>query len=392
MLNALKSFNFRPLLWLLPLLALLSFAVYMLKFKPVPVRMYTVAKGDIQGEVTGTGALAARVMTTISPRIQERLVAVLVDQGDRVQAGQLLARLDASELKQQVAVAAASLSAAKATFKKVSTDEARAHAVLEYAAIQQRRLTKLVAINAAAQEDLDKATESWRVAAAELKHALSSIAEAHSLILAAEQTLSLRREQLTFTELRSPYDGLVIRRDRNPGDVVVPSAAILQLIATAEIWVSAWVDETAMAALQVGQTAQVTFRSDPARQYPGEVARLGRETDPETHEFIVDVSVKQRPNNWAIGQRAEVSITTGGQSGVIVIPQSFLHWQAGKPGVFILEHGKAQWRSIELGIYGATLLAVPQGLAVDEQILKSPDALPDKPKQILINGQAVTVQ
>ena len=82
--------------------------------------------------------------------------------------------------------------------------------------------------------------------------------------------------------MRSPYDGLVTRRDRDPGGIVVPGASILQLVATNEIWVSAWVDETAMTGLKVDQPARVVFRSEPAKNYAGEVARLGRETDRET--------------------------------------------------------------------------------------------------------------
>ncbi|MEQ1638783.1 MAG: efflux RND transporter periplasmic adaptor subunit [Methylococcales bacterium] len=388
MLNALKSLTVSTLLWLIAILIILIFAVYWLKFKPVPVMAHTVAKGDFHAEVTGTGALEARVKTTISPRIQERLVNVLVDQGDTVKIGQLLAQLDDAELKQQVAVAEASLSAARATVKKVRTDEARARAVLKQTQLQQRRLADLVSQKAASQEELDKAIENLRLAEADLKRSLSTIEEAQSLTLSAKQNLKLRQEQLTFIELRSPYDGLVIRRDRNPGDVVVPGGSILQLIATSEIWISAWVDETAMASLRVGQPAKVVFRSEPERQYPGEIVRLGRETDRETREFVVDVHVEQLPHNWAVGQRAEVSIKAEGQTGVIVIPQQFLLWQEGKPGVFLNNHNKAHWRSIVLGLYGADAVEVKQGLSVGEQIVQPSEGQ----SKLLQDSQAVVVR
>ena len=75
----------------------------------------------------------------------------------------------------------------------------------------------------------------------------------------------------------------------------------MQLIDTREIWISAWVDETAIAALEVGQPVRVVFRSEADRNYSGEVARLGREADRETREFMVDVRVQQLPVNWAVG-------------------------------------------------------------------------------------------
>lgn len=101
--------------------------------------------------------------------------------------------------------------------------------------------------------------------------------------------------------MHSPYDGLITRRDRDPGGIVVPGASILQLVATNEIWVSAWVDETAMAGLKTGQPARVAFRSEPAKSYAGKVARLGREADREMREFVVDVRVKELPVNKSSG-------------------------------------------------------------------------------------------
>ena len=365
-----KKLSRRSIAWLIVSIIILLFAVYWLKFKPVPVITHTVANGDLRGEVMGTGTLEARVKTTISPRIQERLAEVLVDQGDTVKAGQLLARLDDAELKQQVAVAEATLAAADTTVARVRTDEARAQAVLRQARLQQKRLAELVSGKAASQEELDKATETLRIAEADLKRSQSAIVEARSQIVNAERNLQLRREQLTFTELRSPYEGLVVRRDRDPGGVVVPGSSILQLIDTREIWISAWVDETAIAALAMGQPVRVVFRSEAERNYSGEVARLGREADRETREFLVDVRVQPLPVNWAVGQRAEVFIETGHKSGVVAIPQKFLLWQEGKPGVFVNDDGRALWRSITLGLYGQQDIEVTKGLAVGDQIIK----------------------
>jgi multidrug resistance efflux pump len=125
--------------------------------------------GEVRGEVMGTGTLEARVKTTISPRIQERLAEVLVDQGDPVKSGQLLARLDDAETKQQVAIAEASLAAARATVERVRADEARAQAVLQQAQLDHQRVADLIATKVAAQSDFDKAVESLRVAEADLK-------------------------------------------------------------------------------------------------------------------------------------------------------------------------------------------------------------------------------
>lgn len=361
---------------------------YRLKFAPVPVLGHEIRPGSITCEVMGTGTLEARVKTTISPRIQERLAEVLVDQNDRVETGQLLARLDDGELKLQVEAAEAALAAARATTKRVRVDEARAQAVEKQARLNYQRISDLLATKVASQADLDKAVEALQVAEADLKRARAAIGEAESQVVAAEKNLLYHKELLGYTRILSPYSGLVVRRDRDPGGVVVPGGSLLQIISTNEIWVSAWVDETASADLKPGQPARVIFRSEPGKSYPGEVARLGRETDRETREFLVDVRVKDLPPNWTIGQRAEVFIETGRSASALAVPQSFIHWRSGTPGVFVNDHGKACWRKVTLGLCGRDTTELAQGATAGEQIVKPGE---DK-KQELTDGQRITVR
>lgn len=262
---------------------------------------------SLQGaEIMGTGTLEARVRSTVSARIQERLMEVLADQGDTVKAGQLLAKLDDAEVTQQVAIAEASLNAAKKTATRVTADLERSEAVLKQARLDEQRLATLVKSSAVSQTEADKAGEALKVAEADLKRANAAIGEAESQVLVAEKTLLYRKEQLAFTRIIAPYDGLIIRRDREPGEMLVPGGALMEIISLKELWISAWVDESFMAKVAPGQKARIVFRSEPGRDYPGEVSRLGRESDRETREFLINVRVTELPKNWAIGQRAEV--------------------------------------------------------------------------------------
>ncbi len=354
--------------WLV-LVVIAAAVFYRLKFAAVPVEAFEVKPDVVVGEVMGTGTLEARVKTTISPRIQERLAEVLVDQNDFVKAGQLLARLDDGELKRQLEVAEAALAAAKSTAERVRVDEARAHAVEQQARQEHRRISDLVATKVSSASEMDKAVEQLRIAEADLQRAHAATAEAEKQIITAERNLDYHRERLAFALIRSPYDGLVTRRDRDPGGVTVPGSSILQLIATNELWVSAWVDETAATALTPGQPTRIVFRSEPDKSYPGEVARLGRETDRETREFLVDVRVRELPPSWTIGQRAEVFIETGRKPDALVMPQRFVQWQRGKPGVWMATHGKVTWRDVTLGLRGRETLEVVQGLAAGEKIV-----------------------
>jgi len=380
-----KKISFRKLVpWLL-VAALAAFVVYRLKFSATSVTAHTVATGDVRGEVMGTGTLEARVKTVISPRIQERLAEVLVDQGEPIKADQLLVRLDDGELKRQVEVAEAALSSATATAERVRVDEARAQAVELQAQQDHKRMAELLQTKVSSQAEMDKAVEQLRVAESDLRRARAATVEAQQQINLAERNLAYQQERLTFTKILSPYDGLVVRRDRDPGGVVVPGASILQVVATNEIWVSAWVDETAIAGLKVGQVARVVFRSEPTKSYAGQVARLGREADRETREFIVDVDVKQLPENWTIGQRAEVFIETGRKEDAIQIPPQFIRWREGNSGVFVNSQGQARWREVALGLRGTQAVEVIQGLTAGEVVV-CPAA---GQKQTLADGQRI---
>lgn len=370
------------------LAGVVSVILFRVKWAPAPVVAHKVAVDNVVAEVMGTGTLEARVKTTISPRIQERLAEVLVDQNDPVKAGQLLARLDDGELQQQVEVSAAGLSAARATAERVRVDQSRAEAVKEQARLNHTRATALLATQVAAQADVDKATEQLQIAEADVKRAQAAIVEAEGQVVTAEKTLLYHKERLSYTQILSPYDGLVVSRDRDPGGVVVPGSSIVQLISTNEIWVSAWVDETASGGLHCGQRARVVFRSEPTKSFPGEVARLGRETDRETREFLVDVRLKELPANWTIGQRAEVFIETGRKAEALAVPQDFVQWREGKSGVFVNDGGKARWRAVVPGLRGRETVEVAQGVSAGDQVLR-----PDNQKQAeLTDGKRIAVR
>lgn len=360
------------LLWLI-VAALPAFAVYKLAFAPLPVVAHTVARGELVAEVMGTGTLEARVKTTISARIQERLEEVLVDQGSTVQAGQLLARLDDAESSQQVAIAEATLAAAKESAERVRADLARSLAVLALAQLDHTRQTKLLADRVVSRSDVDKTAEGLRVAEADLARSHAAIGEAEGQIAVAEKNLLYRKEQLSFTEIHSPYDGLIVRRDRDPGDVLVPGASLMLLISLNELWVSAWVDEAATPALATDQPARIVFRSEPGHGYPGKVSRLGREMDRETREFLVDVRARELPKNWTVGQRAEVFIETARQPDAVLLPIAFLSWKAAQAGVFVDAGGKAEWREVTPGLRGKDHVAITKGLSAGDQVVRAPE-------------------
>lgn len=356
--------------WKWILLAALAGAVFFyVRLRPVKAALHTVQLGRVQREVMGTGTLEARVGATVSSKIAGRVASIAVDQNDRISKGQMLVVLDDAELQQQVAIAAATLEERKAGLDHAKADVVRAEAVLSQAGKDHERVESLVRNKVEPAAELDKARERLDVAQAELERAKVAVVEAKSRIVSAERTLEYHRARLGDTTIVSPFDGLVVARRHEPGEIVVPGTPILDIVATQEMWVSAWVDESAMSEVAPGQRTRAVFRSEPGTSCDGEVVRLARSVDRESREFIADVLVKKLPERWAVGQRAEVYILTAEKRDVVVIPTRMVVHRDGKPGAMVVERGRARWRELDVGLRGTGMVEVIKGLSPGQEII-----------------------
>ena len=369
------------------LTAVIGVAIYWLRFSPVSVAAVDVVEGSIVAEVMGTGTLEAKQKAIVSPKISGRLQEVRVDQGDTVQAGDVLFQLDDTELNQQVEMAKVGVTAAKAGLNRFEADQNQAQAVFKQAEQNHERVAMLIKSNAASATDMDKAREQMDVALAGVARADAAFLEAKQQELVAESTLAFHQARLADTVVAAPFAGLIVQRYRDPGAVAVPGSAVLSLISTEVLWVSAWVDETEMSRIAVGQPARVAFRSEDTKSFRGEVTRLGRETDRETREFMVDIRVLELPTNWAVGQRAEVYIETARRDKAKILPAGAVTWREGTAGVFVQLDGTAQWRSVKLGLSNREQVEVMEGVATDEQIL-----LPSEGAAKNIEGRKVIIR
>jgi HlyD family secretion protein len=336
---------------------------------PVAVTTHTVATGAITAEVMGTGTLEARTSAIVGPKIGGLIVSIAADQGDRVKAGALLFQLEDSDIRQQVKMAESEVAATTATLDRLRAAQRRAEAILAQATTNHKRIAELTSSNVVAQEALDKAFEALSIAEAEWSTAGAAIIEGEKRLDAAEQFLEYQRVGLHDTTIEAPFDALVVRRDREPGDVVTAGSSVLQLVSTDQMWATVWVDETELARLAEGQPARVVFRSEPGVAYMGVVARIGREVDRETREIVVDVRVEDLPVISAVGQRAEAYIQVARRDAVTALPAALLLVRDGRTGVMLNEGGKAKWREITVGLRGRESVEVTGGLSPGDVVV-----------------------
>jgi HlyD family secretion protein len=279
----------------------------------------------------------------------ERIAAVLVEEGDRVKRGQVLARLDRSRIEPLVARAEAQVAAQQATVDRLHhgtrpEEIAQARAALAAAAAEageaQRRYDRLAALrdtSGLSPQDLDSAKAAADSAAARknvsekaLDLAVAGprredVAEAEAGLRAAEAQLALLRRQLDDTVLQAPVDGVVRTRILEPGEMASPQKPVFTLAVVDPKWVRAYLGEADLGNVHPGMSAAVTTDSFPDRRIEGQVGYISSvaEFTPKTLEtaelrtslvYEIRVRVKDPDDELRLGMPVTVHLSFDGSA------------------------------------------------------------------------------
>ncbi len=233
------------------------------------VSVVVPGKTPTTAAVSFTGAIAARYDIPIGVEDSGRIAAVLVEAGDRVRAGQVLARLDTSVVGSQVASLTAQL------------EQARAEAVL--AEQELKRAEQIVeSVAALSQSDVDRRR--------------ADVLTKNARVRAAEAQLAESRARFGRTEVRSPSDGIVLTRNAEVGQTATPGGAPLFRVGRGgEIEMRGQVAEQDLPKLRVGQSALVRITGVP-NAFEGQVRLLGAVIDPQTRLGEIRVALKPDPD------------------------------------------------------------------------------------------------
>ena len=323
--------------------------------------------------VTGPALLDALVKVDLGARIAGRIAALPVEEGDRVAAGTVLARLDAGDAAHLLAQAEAQSAAARRAVTEAEADRDGAEAALLRAQADFRRKEELLPRGFATRAEFDAARATLDQAQAVAERSRSGVMRARDQLAAAEAGQRSAGVRLEDTSIAAPVDGLVTERLHSVGDVVAAGSPILRLVDPSSLVLTARLDESVMAQVAPGQVAELRYVSYPGRVFRGQVLRLGRSVDTTTREFTVEVTPEEAPPHWAIGQRATVTLATGVAPAVITVPQDALAPRAGQAGLWVAEGGRrARWRPVQVGAAADGRIAVPDGLEEGEVVLRRP--------------------
>ena len=289
-----------------------------------------------------TGSVVSDQRIEISSRLSGYVRQLKVKEGDKVQAGALLAQMDAAEVEGAIRQAQAVVGATLAAQKDAQTDLQRFQTLYQQNSISESDLRK-------ARLRMDSTTEAFNQAQAELGTALA---------------------QRNYTSIRSPFAASVVALNVRAGDLLVPGEPILTLESNSALIFETFVPEQYMGLIDIGVPVQLQI--DALHQsFPSTVIRVVRSGDPVTRSYPVKISLPENAELMpGMFGRAQIDL---GQTNNVLLSRTALVERGGLQGVFVVDKvDLAHFRWLRLGREWPEQVEVIAGLQRDERVVASP--------------------
>lgn len=291
-----------------------------------------------------------RVVQIMAP-VAGRIRTVAVTLGADVKAGATLAVIESRELAAAKAAYLAARSKARLADTTLAREEAlwrdKISAEQDYLAAKQGAAAARIETEAAA-------------------HALRALGLDPGAV-AAGTGKAANLAQLTIT---APFAGTVIARDAVQGALVGPDTALLRLADLSTIWVTARVAEANLAAIRLGQPAQVSVRAYPGRPFAGRIGWVGAELDETTRTLPVRIEVTNPDRTLKAGMFGTASIVVGDSRTAVTVPATAIQDQGAAKTVFVaLGDGRFERRTVQLGAPSGNLVEIRDGLAAGAAVV-----------------------
>ena len=282
--------------------------------------------GDVTRVVNASGKIVPRDEVMVGSEVSGRILEVAVDFNSRVQAGDLLARIDPESFRNRVRQLNGRLQSAQADIKVREASINRANVNLSQALTVLERQQELFAQNAVSQARLDEAERSVGVSRADLELSMAQLESSKAQVSQIEAEIATARLDLQRTTILSPIDGVIIDRKVDPGQTVQASFSAPELFALAadlsDIRVEAQIVESDVAGLESGDMVKFSVDAYPDLSLTGEVEQLRLKSQEENNivTYVAVVAAKNDSGKLMPGMTANLEITTDIKSGVNRIP------------------------------------------------------------------------
>lgn len=352
--------------------------VWATRERPLDVQVAAVterASGTQAAVLNASGYVTARRRATISSKITGKVIEVNVEEGTPVREGQVLARLDDSNLKAALALAEAQVEAAR---RNITENEVR----LADARLTLNRRTELVRKTIATQADVDQAK-------AEVDSITARIAAAREQVRVAERQVALQQADLDNTIIRAPFTGVAITKDAQPGEMVSPVSAgggftrtgICTIVDMKSLEIDVDVNESYINRVVNGQDVTAVLNAYPDWQIPARVITTVPTADRQKATVLVRIAFKQldprilpdmgvkvtflRQDDNAVAAADRVS-----KRPMLLVPKTAIRADNGQNVVFVARpDGTVERRAVRVGGEDGAQVEVVAGLSRGEQVV-----------------------
>lgn len=344
----------RKAVWLVlaagPFSALLWVVLTQGPLAPVKVTVDRVRVSDLAPEVFGVGNIEARHTYLVAPAMGGRVSRVLVDQGDRVLAGQVVAEIDPVDLADKQNSSEQMAARAASTVKVAEAQLQEAQSRGKTTAAGYARFAELHGRGFVSQEMLDAKLHERTAAVAAVEAASANLSAARrdqARFRAEAAGISKLRDQ---TRLTSPVNGIVAARLTEVGNMLAPGQPALQVIDPNDLWIKTRVDQRQAGLLSAGLKAAVVLRSQPQQRIAGTLERVDLISDAVTEERMVNVAFTAPGLRASLGEFAEVIFQLPRMKQVRALPSAAVKRIGQQEAVWLLQDGRARLRTIRTGL------------------------------------------
>lgn len=320
----------------------------------IDVAVVRATAGTLESALDISGTLAPRSRVGLKPKLPGRLERILVDIGDRVTQGQIVATIDRGEVDAQVDAAVAATGVAKAGIE--SADAGLANAVSEH-----ERARSLFDAGALPRQRLESAETARRAAAAQRDLAQANLAQAEAAVRRA-------REVQRDTTLYAPVSGFIVERNYDPG--AIPGERPVVVVADIQhLKLEAGVSEMEAGRLKTGMPARVSVQARPGETFTGRIAAIVPEVDHRNRHFRIEVRVPNDEGALLAGMYASARLVLARAEDALIVPREAVVTREGQRMVLRVDGDKVLPVAVVEGLSDGRQVQIVSGLSAGDQVL-----------------------
>jgi membrane fusion protein, multidrug efflux system len=346
--------------------------------EPIVVAVRSVQERPLPTTLDVTGTLMADAQTDIASEIEQRVVEILVERGQFVNAGQVVARMDDQDAKNQLREAEATEAQIRErlglvdgqTFNALSTPEVQqARATMERAEADYKRFVQLLDEGAVSRAEHDLRRADYLAAKAQYETTVNQMRQLYQSLLAQRVRVAMGRKAVEDTIIRAPFSGVIAEKAGSVGRYTKKGDRIATIVRIDPLRIELTIPEGAVAAVRKGQRVSFAVQSYPDRQFEGTIAYVGPAVRAESRALVVEAIV---PNPRALlqpGLFATAHIELPAARPSLMVPAAAVKNDGGVFKLFVAKNDRAEARIVQVGRESGGNVEILRGLQPGERIV-----------------------